>query len=192
MKKSALLAVSALSLGVVGLATFTPVVNAVTSGNDTVTVKAKVSSNLTIGGEPVTPNEEDQDFNFSALAVDFGDVAPNATATEQVKTVAINNNSGHSGALTVTGTDLTGSNNDTIPAAASVATGASGWSVKKTDGGNWLDISGGKTANVDSDTGTGSKTYSVTYGLGTDESQAAGTYNGSATYTYTINDTIAE
>ena len=192
MKKSALLAVSALSLGVVGLATFTPVVNAVTSGNDTVTVTAKVSSNLTIGGEPIQPNVEDQDFNFSTLAVDFGEVAPNATATEQVKTVAINNNSGHGGVLTVTGTDLTGSNNDTIPAAASVVAGTSGWSVKKTAGGSWLDISGGKTANVDSDTGTGSKEYSVTYGLGTDTAQAAGTYNGSATYTYTINDTIAE
>ena len=61
MKKSALLAVSALSLGVVGLATFTPVVNAVTSGSGTATVTAKVSSNLTIGGKPVTPNQEDQD-----------------------------------------------------------------------------------------------------------------------------------
>ena len=41
MKKSALLAVSALSLGVVGLATFTPMVNAAPTtftGNATVTV----------------------------------------------------------------------------------------------------------------------------------------------------------
>ena len=189
MKKSALLAVSALSLGVVGLATFTPVVNAVTSGSGTATVTAKVSSNLTIGGKPIQPNVGDQKFDFSALAVDFGTVDPNDVADEQPKTIAINNNSGHGGVLT--GTDLTGSNNDNIPAAADVASGTSGWSVKKTDGGNWLDISGGKTANVDSDAGTGPKTYGVTYGLGTDTAQASGAYNGSATYTYTINDTIA-
>ena len=76
MKKSALLAVSALSLGVVGLATFTPVVSAVTSMTGDATVTVNVSSQLAIGGQPITGGQEDQDdhCSFEVLSVDFGTV----------------------------------------------------------------------------------------------------------------------
>ena len=53
MKKSALLAVSALSLGVVGLATFTPVVNAITSTTGDATVTVHVQEALAIGNTPL-------------------------------------------------------------------------------------------------------------------------------------------
>ena len=58
MKKSALLAVSALSLGVVGLATFTPVVSAVTSMTGNATVTVNVNSQLAIGGETLQPGQK--------------------------------------------------------------------------------------------------------------------------------------
>ena len=200
MKKSALLAVSALSLGVVGLATFTPVVNAVTSMTGDATVKVNVSSKLAIGDETLQPGQEDQDDNgaFDALSVDFGTVAANAVASEQTKNIAVQNNSGKDGALTISAADANLTNadgehkilsTDTTPVA-----GTATWGVKSdmTGGtaGAWKAVSS-SPLTLGTDAGEGQTSYAVTYGLSTSETQVSGEYNGSVTYTYTIQDLSA-
>ena len=197
MKKSALLAVSALSLGVVGLATFTPVVSAITSMTGDATVTVNVSSQLAIGGETLTPGQEDQDDNgaFNVLSVDFGTVDANDVASEQTKPIAIQNNSGKDGALTISATDANLTNADgvhKIPSTADApAAGTSTWGVKSdmTGGtaGAWKAVSS-SPVTLGTDEGEGQTTYNVTYGLSTSNTQVSGKYNGSVTYTYTIQD----
>ena len=200
MKKSALLAVSALSLGVVGLATFTPVVSAVTSMTGDATVTVNVDSQLAIGGETLQPGQPDQDDNgaFEALSVDFGTVDANQVASEQTKNIAIQNNSGKGGALTISATDANLTNVDgvhKIPSTASApAAGTSTWGVKSdmTGGtaGAWKAVSS-EPVILGTDNGEGQTPYAVTYGLSTSASQVSGKYNGSVTYTYTIQDLSA-
>ena len=200
MKKSALLAVSALSLGVVGLATFTPVVSAVTSMTGDATVKVNVSSQLAIGGQPITGGQTDQDDNgaFDALSVDFGTVDANAVASEQTKNIAIQNNSGKGGALTISAADANLTNVDGVHKIPSTATapaaGTSTWGVKSdmTGGtaGAWKAVSS-SPVTLGTDTGEGQTSYEVIYGLSTSASQVSGKYNGSVTYTYTIQDLSA-
>ena len=197
MKKSALLAVSALSLGVVGLATFTPVVSAVTSMTGDATVAVNVSSQLAIGDATLQPGQEGQDDNgaFEALSVDFGTVAANAVASEQTKNIAVQNNSGKDGALTISATDANLTNADgehKIPSTATApAAGTSTWGVKSdmTGGtaGAWKAVSS-SPVTLGTDAGEGQTSYGVTYGLSTSASQVSGKYNGSVTYTYTIQD----
>ena len=200
MKKSALLAVSALSLGVVGLATFTPAVSAVTSMTGDATVTVNVDSQLAIGGETLHPGQEDQDDNgaFNALSVDFGTVAANQVASEQTKEIAIQNNSGKGGALTISAADANLTNADGVHKIPSTATapaaGTSTWGVKSdmTGGtaGAWKAVSS-SPVTLGTDTGEGQTSYEVTYGLSTSASQVSGKYNGSVTYTYTIQDLSA-
>ena len=200
MKKSALLAVSALSLGVVGLATFTPVVSAVTSMTGDATVTVNVSSQLAIGGETLHPGQEDQDDNgaFEALSVNFSTVAANQVASEQTKEIAVQNNSGKDGALTISATDANLTNADgehKIPSTANApAAGTSTWGVKSdmTGGtaGAWKAVSS-SPVTLGTDTGEGQTSYEVTYGLSTSAAQVSGDYNGSVTYTYTIQDLSA-
>lgn len=197
MKKSALLAVSALSLGVVGLATFTPVVSAVTSMTGDATVTVNVNSQLAIGDETLHPGQTDQDDNgaFEALSVDFGSVAANAVASEQTKNIAIQNNSGKGGALTISATDANLTNVDGVHKIPSTATapaaGTSTWGVKSdmTGGtaGAWKAVSS-SPVTLGTDKGEGQTSYAVTYGLSTSDRQVSGKYNGSVTYTYTIQD----
>ena len=200
MKKSALLAVSALSLGVVGLATFTPVVSAVTSMTGDATVTVNVNSQLAIGGETLHPGQEDQDDNgaFNVLSVDFGTVDANAVASPQTKSIAIQNNSGKDGALTISAADANLTNADgehTIPSTASApAAGTSTWGVKSdmTGGtaGAWKAVSS-SPLTLGTDNGEGQVSYEVTYGLSTSAAQVSGKYNGNVTYTYTIADLSA-
>ena len=197
MKKSALLAVSALSLGVVGLATFTPVVSAVTSMTGDATVTVNVNSQLAIGGETLHPGQEDQDDNgaFNVLSVDFGTVDANAVASPQTKSIAIQNNSGKDGALTISAADANLTNADgehKIPSTADApAAGTSTWGVKSdmTGGtaGAWKAVSS-SPVTLGTDNGEGQASYAVTYGLSTSAAQVSGKYNGSVTYTYTIQD----
>ena len=197
MKKSALLAVSALSLGVVGLATFTPVVSAVTSMTGDATVTVNVNSKLAIGDETLHPGQTDQDDNgaFEVLSVDFGSVAANAVASEQTKNIAIQNNSGKGGALTISATDANLTNVDGVHKIPSTATapaaGTSAWGVKSdmTGGtaGAWKAVSS-SPVTLGTDAGEGQTSYEVTYGLSTSAAQVSGKYNGSVTYTYTIQD----
>ena len=200
MKKSALLAVSALSLGVVGLATFTPVVSAVTSMTGDATVTVNVSSQLAIGGQPITGGQEDQDDNgaFEALSVGFETVDANAVASEQTKSIAIQNNSGKGGALTISATDANLTNVDgvhKIPSTANApAAGTSTWGVKSDmpggTAGAWKAVSS-EPVTLGTDNGEGQTFYGVTYGLSTSAEQVSGKYNGSVTYTYTIQDLSA-
>ena len=197
MKKSALLAVSALSLGVVGLATFTPVVSAVTSMTGDATVAVNVDSQLAIGGQPITGGQTGQDDNgaFEALSVDFGTVDANQVASEQTKNIAIQNNSGKDGALTISAADANLTNVDgehTIPSTATApAAGTSTWGVKSDMNGGtagaWKAVSS-SPVTLGTDAGEGQKSYEVTYGLSTSAAQVSGKYNGSVTYTYTIQD----
>ena len=197
MKKSALLAVSALSLGVVGLATFTPVVNAVTSMTGDATVTVNVSSQLAIGGQTITGGQEDQDDHgaFEALSVDFGTVDANQVASEQTKSVAVQNNSGKDGALTISAADANLTNADgehTIPSTATApVAGTPTWGVKSTMNGGtagaWKAVSS-SPVTLGTDAGEGQTSYEVTYGLSTSAAQVSGKYNGSVTYTYTIQD----
>ena len=200
MKKSALLAVSALSLGVVGLATFTPVVSAVTSMTGDATVTVNVDPQLAIGDQPLTPGQEDQEDNdaFNALSVDFSTVAANAVASEQTKNVAIQNNSGKGGALTISAADANLTNVDGVHKIPSTATapaaGTSTWGVKSDMSGGtagaWKAVSS-SPVTLGTDTGEGQTSYEVIYGLSTSASQVSGKYNGSVTYTYTIQDLSA-
>ena len=197
MKKSALLAVSALSLGVVGLATFTPVVSAVTSMTGDATVTVNVSSQLAIGGQPITGGQPDQDDNgaFEALSVDFETVAANQVASEQTKNIVVQNNSGKDGALTISAADANLTNVDgehKIPSTdATPVAGTATWGVKSdmTGGtaGAWKAVSS-SPLTLGTDAGEGQSSYEVTYGLSTSTSQVSGKYNGSVTYTYTIQD----
>ena len=196
MKKSALLAVSALSLGVVGLATFTPIVNAATGMHGNATVNVSVASELSIGGEDLTVGQDKESQTaFKNFNVNFGTITAGELAAEGTnsaddsftKTVTVMNNSGYGGALTVQGSSLhsTAPNSTDIPVGTTIQAGTSAWSVK-TDG-DWLDITTPK--NVGSDDGlSGSHDYTVTYGLSTNKTQVAGDYHGTATYTYTITD----
>ena len=197
MKKSALLAVSALSLGVVGLATFTPVVSAVTSMTGDATVTVNVNSQLAIGDQPLDKGQEDQDDNgaFNVLSVDFGTVDANQVATEQPKSITIQNNSGKGGALTISAADANLTNADGVHKIPSTATapaaGTSTWGVKSdmTGGtaGAWKAVSS-SPVTLGTDNGEGQTSYEVTYGLSTSATQVSGKYNGSVTYTYTIQD----
>ena len=198
MKKSALLAVSALSLGVVGLATFTPVVSAVTSMTGNATVTVNVNSQLAIGEQPLDKGQENQDDNGAfgkALSVDFGSVAANAVASPQTKSIAIQNNSGKDGALTISAANANLTNVDgehTIPSTATApVAGTSTWGVKSdmTGGtaGAWKAVSS-SPVTLGTDAGEGQTSYEVTYGLSTSAAQVSGKYNGSVTYTYTIQD----
>ena len=200
MKKSALLAVSALSLGVVGLATFTPVVSAVTSMTGDATVTVNVDPQLAIGDQPLNPGQEDQDDNdaFNALSVDFGTVDANQVASEQTKSIAIRNNSGKGGALTISAADANLTNVDGVHKIPSTATapaaGTSTWGVKSDMSGGtagaWKAVSS-SPVTLGTDAGEGQTSYAVTYGLSTSDSQVSGKYNGSVTYTYTIQDLSA-
>lgn len=195
MKKSALLAVSALSLGVVGLATFTPVVNAATTATGTATISATVSQELAIGGEDLTQGS-DTPVNFSNYNVTFDLDANDEDLTSGLgKEVVVKNNTGKGGALTVKSDapDMKhqGGSSDTIPANAGVAAGTSAWAVKSANAGSaatsWTAVSAAPLT-LGTDAGEGSTTYTVDYAASTDEHQVAGGYQTTVTYTYTIQD----
>lgn len=195
MKKSALLAVSALSLGVVGLATFTPVVNAATTATGTATISATVNQELAIGGTPITGGQ-DNPVDFSNYNVTFALDANDEDLTNGLgKQVVVKNNSGKGGALTVKSDtpDMAhqGGGSDVIPANASVAAGTSAWAVKSSNAGSaatsWTAVSS-TPLTLGTDAGTGSTTYTVDYAASTDETQVAGGYQTTVTYTYTIQD----
>ena len=196
MKKSALLAVSALSLGVVGLATFTPVVSAVTSMTGNATVTANVSSKLAIGDQTLNPGQENQEDNGAfgkALNVDLGTVAANAVASEQTKNIAIQNNSGKDGALTISAADANLTNADgehTIPSTSTApAAGTSTWGYYLDDASTTWKAVTEAGDSIHTDAGTGPSEQKITFGMSAGNTQASGTYTGDITYTYTIEGT---
>ena len=187
MKKSALLAVSALSLGVVGLATFTPMVNAApTTFTGDASVTVKVDSTIGMGGidpDDVIPGQ-DNAVDMSAYNINFGTVKAGADIVEKGVDIAMQNNTGKAGTLTLkaTNTSLTGSASNSIPA-GTPAKGTSAWGYK-TNGDYQAVTTGG--AQIANDSGTGPSSKHVTFGLSTADTQAADTYNGAVTYVYTI------
>ena len=197
MKKSALLAVSALSLGVVGLATFTPVVSAVdTTATGTATIAATVQQELAIGGNTITAGQDNPVTAFSTFGATFDLDANDEDLTSQNgKEVSIKNNSGHDGALTVNSQNpdmtLAEGGSDTIPANASVGTGTSAWAIKSANSGSqatgWTAVAS-SALTLGTDSGNGLTRYIVDYAASTDENQVAGSYSTTITYTYTIQD----
>ena len=181
MKKSALLAVSALSLGVVGLATFTPVVSAATTANTTATVSVTVANTVAIG-------DEDGDFDAGALDVNL---ALNANdKKEQSVSVRTLNNTGSNGTLTLKVTDsadLSGVDTaagQSIPASSTEPTaGDAGWGFKGADGTYHQPST--TEATVSNGELKGDATTSVTFIATTDTDQMNGTYSTGVTYTFT-------
>ena len=188
MKKSALLAVSALSLGVVGLATFTPMVNA---ADGTAQVTVTVPATAGIGGG---------EGQAAIQNIDFGSASAGKikTTTNTVRTV---NNTANEGTLTVApgnSGNLTGSGTaagETIATGAftgssdEAATGdASAWGINTQNSGNsYTALNSSTEIGKDTDKEEdGSKVFTVGYGISVDESQTAGSYTGSVTYVYTI------
>ena len=180
MKKSALLAVSALSLGVVGLATFTPVVSAV---EDTATVKVQIAGALGV--------------NANEATVDLDTIIPGDT-TNGVKTktttISTTNNTGTDATLTVkaTNTNMTsgGNNIPTIGAEGKLNPGTSAWGVN-TSGATGATTTfkpmttGGVTIGTDDDREDNQKDFTITYGASASVTQPSGSYQVGVTYTFT-------
>lgn len=187
MKKSALLAVSALSLGVVGLATFTPIVNAATTASGNATVTVSVGSAIGIGGETVPGDGSGNryDIDMEEYNVVFGAVTAGNVATEQGVTVVTTNNTGTPGKLSISAADTNLKNGDAaIPAGANISKGVSAWAYKVDDGA-FKAVTTSPT-QIDTDSGRGTNETALKFGLSTANDQAAGTYTGTITYTFTV------
>lgn len=188
MKKSALLAVSALSLGVVGLASFTPIAGAASQTSE---VKVNVASALGIGsgeeGEGITTTDSTDTTALASLNVDFGTLKPGDSAQQKSITVRTTNNTTTNGTLTATkagasanlvkGSDVI----NFLKAAPSKAT--PGWSVQKSDG-TFLDLD--TTATVYSHpTGTIDKSEALKFDLTVPSTAPNGDYKTTIKYQFT-------
>ena len=134
MKKSALLAVSALSLGVVGLATFTPLTYAATTQDVTITVT--VEGQIGIGNEDGSALTG-MDVNYTLSA--------NDVKQDQTRTIKTTNNTNNDLTLTVKSKEgdasLTGANPENkIPAGTNIAAGTSAWGIKGGNLSNWTAV----------------------------------------------------
>ena len=182
MKKSALLAVSALSLGVVGLATFTPVVNAVSS-NTNATVSVTISGTLGVGN--------DESGSAQSLNVEFGSIAAGDPVKTVNSTISTTNNTGNAATLTVKDADtetalVSGENK--IPASATVQAGTSAWGISVNNDDTYAAVPSseeGTGLTIGSDDAATSHDFTVKYGLSTSATQAAGTYSDIIVYTFT-------
>ena len=201
MKKSALLAVSALSLGVVGLATFTPMVNAVpTTITGNATVAAKVASTIAIGdNEPVTPGQDNPDGGLfgSTFGYTFEGLKPGQEKESDTKTLSIKNNTGRDGSLSVKAASASADMNsatssDTIPAVDNPSVGNPGWGIKADNNGSqatdYKAVPTSGTLTLGTDDGTaGDVEYSVQYKVATASDQReAEDYTATITYVYTV------
>lgn len=181
MKKSALLAVSALSLGVVGLATFTPLTYAATTQDVTITVT--VEGQIGIGNEDGSALTG-MDVNYTLSA--------NDVKQDQTRTIKTTNNTENNLTLTVksNGDDasLTGVNPENkIPAGTNIAAGTSAWGIKGGNLSNWTAVpaksAGGLEIGNDANREGGIETFEITYGVSTNATQPVDTYTDVITYT---------
>lgn len=180
MKKSVLLAVSAMSLGLVGAAAFTPVTHAEVASNRDATISATVNGTLGVG------SKDDATFDANGLDVTVGSLNANDMKASAAKNVYVSNNTGTGASLYIkakTSTDLTSGQN-TIPAGTKVEAGTSAWGYKVDEATSYSAI---KTDNVKIGTATSGKISNVpvVFGVSTSSTQAAGTYIGTVTYTVT-------
>ena len=176
MKKSALLAVSALSLGVVGLAMCTPVVSAISETQDA-TITVNVAGTLGIGN--ATPGALNVNINMNANDI-----------KTQVSNIATTNNTGSTATLTVkdkdASTDLSAGAGKTIPTGTNVVKGTSAWGIKVGAGSyQAMPNNAGTAISIGNDGGATTKNYAVTYGVSTSPTQVAGTYTDQIAYTLT-------
>lgn len=189
MKKSALLAVSALSLGLVGLSTFVPVANAAYSTSGDAEVKVVVNEAFGIGTAEV---KDASAWDATTANVNFGTIGVNAKAIDVAKTIYTLNNSGSPATLTladnddetalVDGTKKIGTGTD-------VAAGTSAWGVKLPSKSDYSKMPAkgetGLTVGTNTSGDESSKSFTVTYGVSTSATQAAGTYTDTVTYSFT-------
>lgn len=189
MKKSALLAVSALSLGLVGLSTFVPVVNAAYSTSGDAEVKVVVNEAFGIGTAEV---KDASTWDTATANVDFGTIGVNAKAKDVAKTIYTLNNSGSTATLTLADKDAETALVDgtkRIETGTGVAAGTSAWGVKLPSASDYSKMPAtGETALTVGTNASGdesSKSFMVTYGVSTSATQAAGTYTDTVTYSFT-------
>ena len=187
MKKSALLAVSALSLGVVGLATFTPMVNAATSVQGDATVTVSVDETFGIGGD--TDTDGDGNVNMAKYNVAFGNITAGEVAEEETVNIQTTNNSSVAGQLSIQAKTLAadGTNGalkngsaEIVSSATAPAADTSTWGYKTT--GDYKAVT--KAVEPLASDLTGTQTTNVTFGLSTSTTQASGAYEGTVTYTF--------
>ena len=182
MKKSALLAVSALSLGVVGLATFTPVVSAVQNGA-TANITATVGATFGIGSDSAGAGALNDTMSLSA----------GGHAASTGKTIKVINNTGESASLSIKATTAddvnlsNGEGNTFIPGTNVEADNVkqSVWAYKTDASGlktNWTNISATDTKILTS--AEASDDVTVTYGAAASETTPAGDYTANVTYTF--------
>ena len=182
MKKSALLAVSALSLGVVGLATFTPVVSAV-ENSATADITAVVDATFGIGSGSTGAGA----LNDS-ISLDAG-----GHAASTGKTIQVINNTGESASLSIKATtaddvNLSDGEGNTFTPGTNVETdnvGQSVWAYKTDANGlktSWTAISATDTKILTST--EAADDVMVTYGAAASETTPAGSYMANVTYTF--------
>lgn len=191
MKKSAFLAVSALSLGVVGLAGFAPIINAdATTSTTNATITVDVQGGLGIGTGDGANSQVGTDKTLSALNVNFGSINTHAAAEKSVE-VAMTNNTGNTATMTLKDADKNTnlvSGGNTIPTNASISEGSSAWGVKVDTGAyQAMPASNGTAINVLSSNGTTETNIkaTVSYKVSTSSTQAKGTYTDTVKYTAT-------
>lgn len=181
------LAVSALSLGVVGLATFTPIANAAVQ---TSTQNSTFTVNVTEGAG-IDPN--DKGGATSTLA----NVSLNLAARQTGVVTAggsIYNNTGTAGTLTVkdqdADTNLTGTAGNIPTKAGKLAAGTASWGIAKGTAAADADFTAmvGKDAangiDVAPTATTGKQNFVVTYGASSGDAQT-GNYADTVVYTFT-------
>jgi len=189
MKKSALLAVSALSLGLVGLSTFVPAVKAADAKSQTAVIKVTVNGTLGIGSKPQAQ------FDANGLDVDLGSLNAYDNTSKVSSAIYATNNSGKSAQINIAGANsgedktsmiIAGNGKDKIAAGTSIANGTSAWAYKGGLKKTWTAITaeGDKLAEVPSQT-TDTKVEDLTYGVSTSANQPAGTYSATVQYTVT-------
>lgn len=183
MKKSALLAVSALSLGLVGLSTFVPVANA-TVGTSPVSTDATVT--VTVNG--MLGIGSDAEASAQSLDVVVPALGANAISKSEAKKIYTTNNTGSAATLSIkdkdNDTNLVGATEaNKIKATTEVAAGKSGWGYN-TDGGNTFKAVTTSDVSLKS-VSDGSNSVDIYYGVSTDATQHADTYSDTVTYTLT-------
>ena len=181
MKKSALLAVSALSLGVVGLATFTPLTYAATTQDATITV--------TVEGQVGIGNEDGS--ALSGMDVNYT-LSANDVKQDQTRTIKTTNNTDNDLTLTVKSKEgdasLTGANPENkIPTGANIAAGTSAWGIKGGNLSDWTAVPASNVAGLeigsDASRVDGIETFEITYGVSTNATQPVDAYKDTITYT---------
>lgn len=188
MKKSALLAVSALSLGLVGLSTFVPAVKAADAKSQTAVIKVTVNGTLGIGSKPQAQ------FDANGLDVTLNSLNAYDNTSKVSNAIYATNNSGASAQINIAGANsgedktsmIAKNGTDKIAAGTSIANGTSAWAYKGGLKKDWTAITakGDKLADVPSQTAD-TKVEDLTYGVSTSANQPAGTYSATVQYTVT-------